>query len=255
MGMLTSTVAILHNNTAHGDDNYLVRPLGDYACIDAVMDGVTGRRGREASQAVREALTAAPLTSPDDVVAVLQGVNQALYQRGWGHWRLTTVSVAMVLDGILSVVGIGDSPVFLIRSATCQPLFGPSSGFGQAGMIRTLGSSPTVVNLYRAEVVLMPGDRVVLATDGVTANVTRPELVGIIQSAASPDAAAAQLTSLIATRRAEASLPVPTGRGFQHDDWTAVVRFFSPADRLTTPSPAPTTPSATALEPLAPPSS
>ena len=41
--MLTSTVAILHDNTAHGEDSYLVRKLSHHAFLDAVMDGVTGR--------------------------------------------------------------------------------------------------------------------------------------------------------------------------------------------------------------------
>jgi len=64
--MLTTTVAILHDNTGHGEDQYVVRTLDNNAFLDAVMDGVTGRRGWEASQIMAEALAAAPLTSPAD---------------------------------------------------------------------------------------------------------------------------------------------------------------------------------------------
>src|SRR3989442_9775943 len=47
--------------------------------------GVTGRRGWEASQIMAEALAAAPLTSPADLKAVLEDVNDRLYRRGWGR--------------------------------------------------------------------------------------------------------------------------------------------------------------------------
>ncbi|HEY7491035.1 MAG TPA: hypothetical protein VIH59_08005, partial [Candidatus Tectomicrobia bacterium] len=120
--MLTSTVATLHDNSAHGEDSYLVRPLGNTAFVDAVMDGVTGRQGQDASRAVREALATALLTSPEDVVAALETVNQKLYQRGWGRFWLTTVSAALFLDHTLHVVGVGDSPVLLIRADSCQLL-------------------------------------------------------------------------------------------------------------------------------------
>lgn len=224
--MLANTVAILHDNTVHGDDSYLVRSLGEYACLDAVMDGVTGRHGGEASRAVMEALATASLTSPDDVVTVLEAVNQRLYQRGWGHWWLTTASVALCLDGTLSVVGAGDSPVFLIRSDTCQPLFSHIRGFGRTGTVRALGAGPRLCNLYRADITLEPNDRVVLATDGVTENITRCELVGIIRQAASPQAAAEHLTALLVTRCRTDQPSAPRGGSFRRDDWTAIVRFF-----------------------------
>src|SRR5205807_1540447 len=58
--MRTSTVAILHDNAGHGEDHYVVRTLNDNLYLDAVMDGVTGRRGWEASQTLAEALAVAP---------------------------------------------------------------------------------------------------------------------------------------------------------------------------------------------------
>ena len=232
--MLTSTVATLHDNSAHGEDNYLVRALGDNALLDAVMDGVTRRQGGQASQSLVDALAAAPLTSADDVVAVLEEVNQQLYHIGWGRFLLTTVSAALCLDGKLYVVGVGDSPVFLIRSASYQQLSSRVRGV-------FVGASRQLVNLYRAEVTLEPGDRLVLATDGVTDNVMSRELVEIVRSTASPDAAAAQISSLIASRRAGVRLPEPLAGGFRDDDQTVIVRFFSaagePARSIHLPSP------------------
>ena len=220
--VLSSSVAILHDNAAHGEDNYLVRPLGDGAVLDAVMDGVSQRRGAQASQWVVEALAAAPLRSADDVAAVLEEVNRRLYQTGWGRFLLTTVATALCLDDRLHVVGIGDSPVFLIRAGACRQLSSRVRGV-------FLGASPHLVHLYRAEMALEPGDRLALATDGVSDNVTGDELVEVLQGSPSPAAAAAQLGTVMAARRAGDRLPEPLAGGFRDDDRTAIVRFFSAA--------------------------
>src|SRR5262245_63062626 len=106
--MLTTTVAVLHDNTGHGEDQYVVRALDNNAFLDAVMDGVTGRRGWEASQTLAEALTAAPLTSPAGLTAVLEDVNDRLYRRGWGRFLLTTIAAAFFRDDTLYTMGAGD---------------------------------------------------------------------------------------------------------------------------------------------------
>lgn len=227
--MLISTVATLHDNSAHDEDNYLLRDLGDNAFLDAVMDGVTGRAGAEASQSVLEALAAAPLTSPDDVVAVLEDVNDKCYRRGWGNFLMTTVSAALFQDDRLYVVGAGDSPVLLVRSDSFQQLSGHARGFVHAGIAKAIGASQQLVHLYRAEVTLAPGDRLVLATDGVTDNVTSDELVEIVRRAASPDEAAERINALIATRHQQGWLPEPLGGRFRRDDRTAIFRFFRTA--------------------------
>jgi serine/threonine protein phosphatase PrpC len=89
--------------------------------------------------------------------------------------------------------------------------------------MRAIGISKQLGTLYRAEVTLAPGDRVVLATDGVMDLVPQPELVEIIRAAASPDVAVEQLHRLLVTRHAAAAL----GSQGRRDDWTAIVRFFS----------------------------
>src|SRR5262245_30950672 len=87
--MLTSTVAILHDNEGHGEDHYVVRTLNDNMYLDAVMDGVTGRRGWEASQTLADALTGAPLTSPAALLAVMV-VRATEDEAGeWGKHRKT----------------------------------------------------------------------------------------------------------------------------------------------------------------------
>jgi serine/threonine protein phosphatase PrpC len=217
--VLSSTVATLHNNSAHGEDHYLMRALGDHAVLDAVMDGVTRRGGGQASRRLADNLAAAPLTSADDVVAVLEEVNRQLYQTGGGQFLLTTVAAALCMCEKLFIVGAGDSSVLLVRSESRQQLYqGIRGGF--------IGARKQLVDLYRAEVTIEPGDRVVLATDGVTDNVTACELVEIMRRAVWPDEAAGQLHSLLTTRQAEGRLPGPLGGRFRDDDWTAIVRFF-----------------------------
>ena len=221
--MLTSTIAILHDNRGHGEDHYVVRTLNDTTYLDAVMDGVTGRRGWEASQTLADALAVAPLASPADLLAVLEDVNQQLFRRGLGHFLLTTIAAALYCESVLYIISAGDSPVMLIRPDTYQVFASRTSGFSPIGPMRAIGISKQLGTLYRAEVVLAPGDRVVLATDGIAELVLQPELVELVRAAASPEAAVEQLHRLLLTRHAAAQVGSPGRR----DDWTAMVRFFS----------------------------
>ena len=221
--MHTSTVAILHDNEGHGEDHYVVRTLNDNICLDAVMDGVTGRRGWEASETLADALATAPVTSPADLLVVLEDVNQQLYRRGLGQFLLTTIAAALYCEDTLHIVGAGDSPLMLIRPDTYQLFASRTSGFSPLGPMRAIGISKQLGTLYRAEVTLAPGDRVVLATDGIADLVPRDELVETVRAAASPDEAVQQLHHLLTTRHAAA----PLGSQGRRDDWTAIVRFFS----------------------------
>lgn len=220
--MLASTVAVLHDNDGHGEDTYLVRALSDHASLDAVMDGVTGRRGWEASEAVAQALRTAPIAGPDDLIAVLAEVNQQLYRRGWGRFLLTTISAALCLHDTLHIVGAGDSPVLLIRPDSERLLSSRTSGFGPLGPMRALGVSQQLGTLYRADVTLAPGDRLVLATDGVTDTILRPELAAMIRQAQSPEEAVQALQARLMAQHTLASI----GNEGRRDDWTALVRFF-----------------------------
>jgi serine/threonine protein phosphatase PrpC len=225
--MLTSTVATLHNNAAHGEDRYLVRTLSEQMSLDAVTDGVTSRRGGEASRWLVDALAAASLASPDDVLAVLEAVNQHCYQRGMGHFFLTTVSVALFLDGRLYIMRVGDSPVLLVRSDASQPLPSRASGVVHTSVARAIGTTSPLRQVYRAEVLIKPGDRLVLATDGITNIVTPQELTQVVQDAETPDAAAQQIRTMITARQAERQWRA----GSYQDDWTAIFRFFTSEER------------------------
>ena len=224
--MLSSNVATFQDNSAHGEDAYLTRDLGDNNFLDAVMDGVTGHGGEEASQSVLEALSAAPLASPEDVVEVLDEVNQEFHQVGGGRFLLTTVSVALYLNGSLHVISAGDSPVYLINPDSHLQLSGRVGGFLHMGVAQAIGASAGLENLSRTEAEIKPGTRLVLATDGVSDNITIEELVEFVRNSASPEDAAQRVHGVVAARIEAGVLPEQLGRRFRHDDRTAIFRHF-----------------------------
>ena len=226
MPILSSNVATFQDNSTHGEDAYLIRDLGNNNFLDAVMDGVTGHGGEEASQSVVEALSAAHLASPEDVVEALNEVNQEFYQVGGGKFLLTTVSVALYLDGRLHIISAGDSPVYLINSGSHRQLSGRVGGFLHVGVAQAIGANDGLKNLRRTEADIEPGTRLVLATDGVSDNITIDELVESVRNSASPEEAAQRVNGAVAARIEEGVLPEALGGRFRHDDRTAILRFF-----------------------------
>ena len=225
--MLASSVATLLDNSIHGEDNHLTRDLGNNTFLDAVMDGVTGHGGGEASRSLVEALAEAPIKSAEDVVELLAQVNDEFYQAGGGRFLLTTVSAALFLNDRLYVIGAGDSPVYLIKPDSVEQLSGRVGGFLHVGVARAIGASPRLDNLSRTDVAVVPGTRLVLATDGLSDNLHTDELAEMVRRAYSAEEAAEEVNSVIATRIKEGRVPELLGRRFRHDDRTAIFRFFN----------------------------
>ena len=228
--MLASSVAILQDNSVHGDDNHLTRDLGNNSFLDVVMDGVTGHGGEEASRTLKEALAETAVESIKDVEEVLKEVNTEFFQVGGGRFLLTTVSAALFMDGRLHVLGAGDSPLFLVGPDSLEQLAGRIGGFLHVGVAQAIGAGPELSNLARAETEVLPGSRLVLATDGLTDNILIDELVDLIRRSASPEEAAQQIEGSIVNYIREGRLPARLGRRFRRDDRTAIFRFFSEAE-------------------------
>lgn len=224
-GILASVVATLYDNSTHGEDSYLIRDLGNGHFLDAVMDGVTGHGGEEASRSVAAALEAANITSPEDVVAALEEQNGDFFQVGGGRFLLTTASVALFLGGPLYVISAGDSPVFHIRGAEHRQLSGRIGGILRMGTAKAIGAGPDL-NLHRDEVELADGDRLVTASDGVTDNVNPAELAEFVRNAGDPEAASAAVKQAINDRLERGITPELLGGRFRHDDQTGIFRFF-----------------------------
>ena len=224
--MLASSVANFLDNTTHGEDSYLIRDLGGGDFLDAVLDGVTGHGGGEASQSLVEALTAVSISSPDDVIAVLDEINQEFFEVGGGRFLLTTVSVALGLGGQIYIMSAGDSPVYVMQGDSVRQITGRIGGFLHVGVAKAVGAGPDLANLVRLDLAAAPGTRLVLATDGVSDNVHTEELAEMVKVASSPNDASQTVNNTIATRLEEGRVPEQVGRRFRHDDRTAIFRFF-----------------------------
>lgn len=224
--MLTSSLAILHDNAAHGEDSYLTRDLGDGNFLDVVLDGVTGHGGDEASTSVADALNRAAISGPEDIVAVLSEQNADFHQVGGGRFLLTTASAALYLNGRLHIVAVGDSPIYIIHPDGYEQYSGRIGGLIRLGVSKAVGAE-AALSVFRTEVDLAPTDRLVSCTDGVSDNLLGDELMEIVRGAASADEASAQAKALV-NRHIEQGRDLRfRGGRFRHDDETAIFRFFA----------------------------
>lgn len=224
--MLTSSLAILHDNAAHGEDSYLTRDLGDGNFLDVVLDGVTGHGGDEASSSVADALNQASISGPEDIVAVLHEQNSDFHQVGGGRFLLTTASAALYLNGRLHIVAAGDSPIYVIRPTGFEQYSGRMGGIIRLGVSKAIGAEPALT-VFQTEVDLTPADRLVSCTDGVSDNLLGDELMEIVRGSANAEEASARVKTLVDQHIEQGRDIRFRGGRFRHDDETAIFRFFA----------------------------
>ena len=226
--MIPSVYATFQDNSSHGEDSFLVKDLGDGSFLDVVMDGVTGHGGGEASRELSSALEAASINSAEDVAAVLEEVNAEFFQVGGGRFLLTTVSVTLYQGDRVIALNAGDSPIYHVGPASHQQLGGRVGGLLRPGGTKVIGGEEKLT-LYRTELAVAPGDRLIVASDGVSDNIHINELVDLIRGASSPEDAAQQAKALIDLHLEQGLAPELLGARYRHDDQTAIIRFFNDA--------------------------
>ena len=69
--MHNGSAASFHDNSAHGEDVFLIRELGDTVALDAVLDGVTHCEGGYASSFTAQLLVDTAIDSLDDLINAL----------------------------------------------------------------------------------------------------------------------------------------------------------------------------------------
>lgn len=124
-----------------------------------------------------------------------------------------TLTTAWVDGAQLSVGHVGDSRVYLLRTGQLQQLTSDHSLVAeqvrrglltvteaeqsnlQSVLLRALGTQPQV-EVDVEEVVLFPGDVLLLCSDGLTRMVTEPEIAGTLQAEPIPQRAAEKLVHL-----------------------------------------------------------
>ena len=224
--MVASAFSTLQDNSAHGEDNLLTRDLGNGEFLDVVMDGVTGHGGAEASRELGEALAESKSDNIDDITTTINDVNEEFFGVGAGRFLLTTVSAALYRNGRLYVTAAGDSPIILVTPDSHERILGRAGGFMHVGVARAVGAAATLGEMAKRDIDIQAGERIVLATDGVTDNMDITELAEIVRNSASPEEATDRIEEIIAGRLVKGRVPEKLGVRFRYDDRTAIVRFF-----------------------------
>jgi PPM family protein phosphatase len=187
----------------------------------AVADGMGGHRGGEvASRLAVDALRARFAEDPtaDGLVAAVEAANLAVFTEGQARPELqgmgtTIAAVALVADGSLAVVNVGDSRAYLLqdgqhgelRQLTADHSFvAELVRLGQISedearthprrnvLTQVLGVEPTIVP-YVARTEPARGDRLLLCSDGLFNELDEPDIAAILGAVADPAEAAARL--------------------------------------------------------------
>lgn len=140
---------------------------------------------------------------------IFESAEQNSEQQGMG----ATLTAAWINGQTLSIVHVGDSRAYLLRSGSLQQLTSDHSLVAeqvrrgiltnaeaeqsdmQSVLLRALGTHPDV-DLDAEEHVLFPQDVLLLCSDGLTRMVTEPEIAGTLQVETVPQNAAAKLIEL-----------------------------------------------------------
>ncbi|MEC9308679.1 MAG: SpoIIE family protein phosphatase [Chloroflexota bacterium] len=223
--MIASSYNSFQDNSTHGEDSFIVRDLGENIFLDVVLDGVTGHGGGEASQSVAQALEEAQITSIDDVIAILSDMNDDFFQVGGGKYLLTTASIALYSPETIHIVNAGDSPIYHITPDSHRHIASRLGGILKSGGTKLIGADNDL-HISQTEIPLQVGDKIVIASDGVSDNVSLQELLEITRSASTPEAASTELKALIDDHLSQGLAPQITGARYRHDDQTAIIRFF-----------------------------
>ena len=223
--MIASSYHTFQDNSSHGEDSFLVKDLGNNVFLDVVLDGVTGHGGGEASQNVAQALSTANISSMDNVIEILSEMNADFYQVGGGKYLLTTASIALYRENTIDILNAGDSPIYHITPDTHQRISSNLGGILRTGGTKLIGAD-SELHISQKQLDLNPGDKVVVASDGVSDNVSLEELLNIVRSSQSPDQASETIKQLIDEHLELGLAPQITGSRYRHDDQTAIIRFF-----------------------------
>ncbi|PWS38074.1 serine/threonine-protein phosphatase [Falsiroseomonas bella] len=194
---------------AHNEDSFVERPE---AGLWAVADGAGGHHaGEVASGMIRDALATVPDDLPagrvlDEVQERLAKVHAALRQAGarQGSGMIaSTVVVLVVRGGHFACLWSGDSRLYRLRDGALQQLTRDHSLVQElvdAGMVRpdeaenhpranvitrAIGAGDDGPELERTSDRVLPGDRFLLCTDGLTKSLPSGEIAALL---ATPDA-------------------------------------------------------------------
>jgi PPM family protein phosphatase len=232
--------------TAARTDTGRVRENNEDAllCLDrivAVADGMGGLPGGEIASSLAVALLEAACTgrSLEELEAVVRAANRAISERasaaqGLEGMGTTLCALALTDAGTLAVVNVGDSRAYLIRDGSLRQLTEDHSVTAELVrrgelteqealdhphrnvLTRVLGGGPTV-EVDGAVQSVLPGDRLLLCTDGLFNEVSDEEILSLVDAT---DDLSAAVDALVDRAVSEGG----------HDNVTVVVAEVSRSD-------------------------
>jgi serine/threonine protein phosphatase PrpC len=205
------------------EDRYV---LDEKALLFGVADGVGGLPGgAEAAQAsinhIVGAVAGLPPSSEPDFVRILQHANEIVAQLGRkispSMGIGTTLTVGCVRGNTLKIGHVGDSRCYGARNGEFMRLTEDHSVENEARLRRARGEvvyyhesnrnaltrclgQPTVVEVDLIGRVMIPGDRYLFCTDGVTRMMPDSELAQLVSQPANPDEALREIVGLAVRR-------------------------------------------------------
>ncbi len=224
----------------HNEDGYLV---DEAAGLLAVADGMGGHRGGEVASATALSALRRALDDNGDLGRSVGIANDTVFERSLSDRELrgmgTTLTAGLIDDaGHLLIGHVGDSRAYLWRDhelrrlTTDHSLVAELIAVGELSeeeaerdprrsmITRALGLEPNVaVDLVTVE--LVPGDRIILCSDGLTSMVRESEAAAILAVEPDPARAARHLveaanaaggvdnTTVVVADIAEADSPPP----------------------------------------------
>ncbi len=194
------------------EDNLLVDATHN---VFAVADGIGGIPGGDVAslttiQTVRAALAHDPAATLGDLPALVQHIHEVVRQAGnrFGPEGIgTTLTLAHVSGTRARIAHVGDSFALLVRGGRCRAVTrehnveneradifaaAPHPPSYRYALTRAIGQpEPIQADLYEEE--LREGDRLVLATDGLTDVVEEAEIVRVCADYPGPQEACNEL--------------------------------------------------------------
>ncbi len=195
----TSSFGLAKGHEALNDDFAAVRVMEDGLCVGVLCDGVgSARAGGQAARRTVNYLINNFKTRPrswnieKSLRHFIANINEILYREGVEEYEepeyVTTLSVAVIDGNRLYGANVGDSPIWLQREGELLRLSIPHSS-DEKGMehvlTQAIGMDETV-DPYLFENNLRPGDRLILASDGLEAVLKESEIAQRASLGATP---------------------------------------------------------------------
>ncbi len=194
----TSSFGLAKGREALSDDFAAVRVVDDL-CIAVLCDGVgSAVAGAEASRRAAGYLINSFKVRPrswsieKSLRHFITNINEILYREGIEEYErpeyVTTLSVAVIEGNRLYGANVGDSPIFLLRNGELLRLSVPHVHH-EKGMEHVLTQAIGLderVDIFFFENNLRPGDRLLLASDGLEAVLDEEEIARQMVAGALP---------------------------------------------------------------------